>query len=135
VRASGRQDVLALTRGGFHTGLWNSQWSVLGRQRTSTDLVLDNWELALLVITWLAIGALPIRRQIDWRRRRFTQQVDFSLTTPVERDGSATLLLRTLLEDSAANASLNPRNGEHAAPRGRSKVARYCEYPTANQVD
>jgi hypothetical protein len=71
------------------------------------DLVLDNWELVLLLITWSAIGAVSIRRQHDWRHRRFTQQVNFSLTTPVERAGSETLLLRTLLEESAANVWLN----------------------------
>ena len=71
------------------------------------DWVLANWELALLLITWSAIGSVSIRRQYDWRRRRFTQQVNFSLTTPVGRDGSETLLLRTLLEESAANVWLN----------------------------
>lgn len=73
----------------------------------SLDRVLDNWELALLLVTWSVIGIVAIRRQYDWRRRRFTQQVNFSLTIPVERDGSATLLLRTLLEDSATHVWLN----------------------------
>jgi hypothetical protein len=71
------------------------------------DLLLANWELALLLVTWSAIGTVSIRRQYDWRHRRFTQQVNFSLTTPVERDGSQTLLLRTLLEEGAANVWLN----------------------------
>ena len=71
------------------------------------DLVLDSWELALLIITWSVIGIVWIRRRYDWQHRRFTQQVNFSLTTPVERDGSPTLLLRTLLEDSAAHVWLN----------------------------
>jgi len=69
--------------------------------------LLGNWELALLLITGSAIGAVSIRRQYDWRHRRFTQQVNFSLTTPVERDGAEILLLRTLLEESAANVWLN----------------------------
>jgi hypothetical protein len=71
------------------------------------DLVLGNWELALLIATWSAIGIVSIRRRIEWRQRRFTQQVNFSLTIPVERDGSQTLLLRTLLEEGAANVWLN----------------------------
>ena len=71
------------------------------------DLVLDNWELALLLATWSVISIVSIRRQYDWRHRRFTQQVNFSLTTPVERDGSQILLLRTLLEDGASNVWLN----------------------------
>lgn len=73
----------------------------------SLDRVLDNWELALLLVTWSVIGVVAVRRQVDWRNRRFTQHVNFSLTTPVERDGSRMLLLRTLLEDSAANVWLN----------------------------
>ena len=71
------------------------------------DLITDHWELALLLITWSAIGVVSIKRQYDWRNRRFTQQVNFSLSMPVERDGSQTLLLRTLLEDGAANVWLN----------------------------
>ena len=71
------------------------------------DLITDHWELALLLITWSAIGVVSIKRQVDWRNRRFTQQVNFSLSMPVERDGSRTLLLRTLLEDGAANVWLN----------------------------
>ena len=43
------------------------------------DLAIANWELALLLVTWSAIGTVSIRRQIDWRHRRFTQQVNFSL--------------------------------------------------------
>ena len=73
----------------------------------NVDLVLDHWELALLVVTWCAIGVLAVRRRYDWRQRRFTQQVNFSLNTLVEKNGSRTLLLRTLLEDSAAQVWIN----------------------------
>jgi hypothetical protein len=73
----------------------------------SIDLILDHWELALLLITWSAIGVVAIRRRHDWRRKRFTEQVNFALNTLIERDGARVLLLRTLLEDSAANVWLN----------------------------
>jgi hypothetical protein len=73
----------------------------------SIDLLLDHWELAMLLATWSVIGVVWIRRQHDWRNRRFTQQVNFSLTTPVDRDGTPTLLLRTLLEEGAAHVWLN----------------------------
>ena len=71
------------------------------------ELLLDHWELVLLLTTWSAIGGVAIRRRYDWRQRRFTQQVNFSLNTLTERGGSRILLLRTLLEDSAANVWLN----------------------------
>ena len=73
----------------------------------SVDLLFDHWELALLLITWSIIGAVAIRRRYDWRQQRFTQQVNFALNTLIERDGARILLLRTLLEDSAANVWLN----------------------------
>jgi hypothetical protein len=71
------------------------------------DLILDNWELVLLVTTWSVIGVLAVKRRYDWRQRRFTEQVNFSLNTLVEANGSRMLLLRTLLEDSAARVWIN----------------------------
>ena len=73
----------------------------------NVDLALNHWELLLLAATWSVIGALAIKRRYDWRLRRFTQQVNFSLNTVVEAEGSRTLLLRTLLEDSAAQVWIN----------------------------
>ena len=71
------------------------------------ELVLDNWEVALLVATWTVIGVVAIRRRYEWQRRRFVEQVSFSLNILTERGGSQLLLLRTLLEDSATNVWLN----------------------------
>jgi hypothetical protein len=73
----------------------------------SIDALLDHWELALLLITWSIIGVVAIRRRHDWRQQRFTQHVNFALNTLLERGGARVLLLRTLLEDSAANVWLN----------------------------
>ncbi len=73
----------------------------------SIELLLDNWEFALLVATWAAIGIVAIRRRYEWQRRRFVEQVSFSLNTLINRGGSQLLLLRTLLEDSATNVWLN----------------------------
>lgn len=52
------------------------------------DLVLEHWELALLVTTWFVIGVLAAKRRYDWQQRRFAQQVNFSLNTLVEDDGA-----------------------------------------------
>ena len=70
-------------------------------------IFLDQWELALLLVTWAIIGIIAIRRRIDWRQRRFTQQVNFSLNILKNRDKTPVLQLRTLLEDSAINVWLN----------------------------
>lgn len=48
-----------------------------------------------------------MRRRYEWRNSRFAQQVSFSLNTLVDRNGSKVLLIRTLLEDTAANVWLN----------------------------
>jgi len=73
----------------------------------TVDLALEHWELALLATTWSVIGVVAAKRRFDWRQRRFAQQVNFSLNTLVEDDGSPTLLLRTLLEESAAQVWIN----------------------------
>jgi len=78
-------------------------WSQIG------GTFLQYWELCLLLLTWLGIGAVAIQRRRDWRRRRFTEQVNFSLntleagTTP----GTASLALRTLFETSTRQVWLN----------------------------
>ncbi len=74
----------------------------------SVELLLDHWEVALLLSTWSVIGVVALKRRYDWREQRYTQQVNFALNIPVEEDGATTLLLRTLLEDSAANVWINP---------------------------
>ena len=70
-------------------------------------LLLEHWELVLLTATWTAFGIVVIRRRLEWQKRRFVQQVSFSLNTLIERDGSLVLSLRTLLEDNATNVWLN----------------------------
>lgn len=62
-----------------------------------------HWEAVLLGVTWLGILLVALRRRRDWRRKRFVQQVNFSLNEVVD----GTLLLRTLLEDSAEHVWLN----------------------------
>ena len=49
--------------------LWGSLW----------QLFMEYWELALLVLTWLAISVVTLRRRKDWKRQRFSEQVNFSL--------------------------------------------------------
>lgn len=67
------------------------------------DFLKDYWELVLLVATWLFLGYLALRKRRDWSRKRFVQQVNFSLN--YVEDG--TLMLRTLLEASALDVWLN----------------------------
>lgn len=73
----------------------------------NADLILDHWELGLLLITWSVIVAVAAKRRYEWGQRRFSQQVNFSLNILSKKDGASTLLLRTLLEDTAANVWIN----------------------------
>ncbi len=73
----------------------------------NVDLLLDHWELALLVATWSVIGILAAKRRYDWQQRRFAQQVNFSLNTLIDEGGARMLLLRTLLEESAQQVWIN----------------------------
>ena len=73
----------------------------------NVGVMLDQWEPALLMATWCVIAVLAVKRRYDWRQRRFTQQVNFSLNSLTETNGTSTLLLRTLLEDSAAQVWIN----------------------------
>jgi hypothetical protein len=68
----------------------------------------ESWELLLLFATWLGIGLMAAQRRRDWASHRFSERVNFSLNL-LEDDaaGGRRLLLRTLLEDSAANVWLN----------------------------
>ena len=62
---------------GPRSSVVRSAWLGRGdRQGMNTDLILDSWELALLIITWSVIGLVSIKRRYDWRHRRFTQQVN-----------------------------------------------------------
>ncbi len=67
------------------------------------DLITNHWDLILLLITWAGLVAEAIRRRRNWKRKRFTEQVNFSLN--YIEDG--TLMLRTLLEGSAESVWLN----------------------------
>ena len=49
--------------------LWRGLW----------QLFMEYWELALLVLTWLAISVVALRRRSDWKLQRFSEQVNFSL--------------------------------------------------------
>lgn len=72
------------------------------------DLVLDHWELALLLATWSVIGALAVKRRTDWQKGRFAQQINFSLNSLTQGEGGQRmLLLRTLLEESAEQVWIN----------------------------
>ena len=71
------------------------------------DILLDQWELALLIISWGVFGAISFRKRIDWRQKRFSQQVNFSLNIIEEHEGGKILAIRTLLEDGALNVWLN----------------------------
>jgi len=73
----------------------------------NANLLLDHWELAPLVATWSVFGILAAKRRYDWQQGRFAQQVNFSLNMLVDEGGERTLLLRTLLEESAQQVWIN----------------------------
>jgi hypothetical protein len=80
----------------------------------------ESWELVLLFGTWLGIGLVALQRRRDWARNRFTERVNFSLNLVETEAGGRRLLLRTLLEDSAASVWLNEYGAglvQHAAAR------------------
>ena len=84
--------------------------------------LLEHWDLVLLVVTWAGIGLVAVRRRRDWRRKQFTQQVNFSLSY-LETDpasGQDRLTLRTLLELKAAEVWLN----EYGVGKVRRAAAR-----------
>jgi hypothetical protein len=78
-------------------------------------------ELVLLVATWAGILLAGIRKRRDWKRKRFTRQVNFSLN--YVEDG--TLRLRTLLEVPTERVWLN----DH----GVRQVSRAAEKTTVEQ--
>ncbi len=67
------------------------------------DFIKEYWELFALGTTWVGIVMVYIRRRQQWRRKTFMRQVNFSLNYV---DGQ-TLMLRTLLEDTALRVWLN----------------------------
>ena len=73
----------------------------------AVNFFLDNWELALLLATWGVFGVISFKRRSDWRQRRFTQQVNFSLNIIEDTGKGKFLEIRTLLEDGALNVWLN----------------------------
>lgn len=92
----------------------------------SVSRFVDYWELVLLIATWVGIALLALRRRRDWRRKRFTEQVNFSLSyLETEPAGRPRLALRTLLELSAADVWLNEY--------GVRKVQRAAERTTPEQ--
>ena len=48
----------------------------------SLDLILDHWELALLLATWSPIGVFAIKRTYDLPESRFTPGSYTHLTLP-----------------------------------------------------
>lgn len=67
------------------------------------DFIKAYWELFALSTTWVGIVVVYIRRRQQWRQKTFMRQVNFSLNY---LDGQ-TLMLRTLLEDTALRVWLN----------------------------
>ncbi len=72
-------------------------WDVLALVRPHAGLIG-------LVLTWLGIAWVWLRRRRDWQRKSFMQQVNFSLNY-VE---NGVLQLRTLMESASIDIWLNP---------------------------
>jgi hypothetical protein len=61
------------------------------------ELMRPHWSWLALVATWVAIGYVAVRRRMQWRRKTFLSQVNFSLNYAV----GPHLVMRTLLETTA----------------------------------
>ncbi len=59
--------------------------------------------LAAIIISWLGFLFVRVKKRSDWKKKVFMQQVNFSLN---DVDNN-TLILRTLLEESAVNVFLS----------------------------
>ena len=62
-----------------------------------------HWNTVALVLTWLAILFVALRRRFHWARKQFLTQVNFSLNYRVGNS----LAMRTLLESTAIQVWLN----------------------------
>ena len=70
--------------------------------------LVEYWELTLLLLTWAGIAVVWWRRRRDWAGKRFTEQVNFSLSyLETDDQGRDVLALRTLLELGASSVWLN----------------------------
>lgn len=74
------------------------------------DTLLTIWEYVRphvaglgLLATWLGIIIVYLRRRIDWKRKRFANQVNFSLNYVADNK----LVMRTLLETTASAVWVN----------------------------
>jgi hypothetical protein len=62
-----------------------------------------HWNTVALILTWLGIGIVYLRRRAHWRRKQFLGRVNFSLNHVA---GNA-LVMRTLLEADTMDVWLN----------------------------
>lgn len=62
-----------------------------------------HWNTLALIVTWIGILVVALRRRLQWRHKRFLTQVNFSLNY---RSGNS-LVMRTLLERDASEVWLN----------------------------
>jgi hypothetical protein len=67
------------------------------------DVLRPHWNSLALLLTWVGIAVVYLRRRSQWRRKQFLAQVNFSLN--FVRDGA--LVMRTLLEKPANQVWLN----------------------------
>jgi hypothetical protein len=68
-----------------------------------SEAMRPHWNTIALVLTWLAILVVAVRRRFHWARKRFLTQVNFSLNYRVGNS----LAMRTLLESTAIQVWLN----------------------------
>jgi hypothetical protein len=68
-----------------------------------SETMQPHWHTVALVLTWLGILFVALRRRFHWSRKRFLTQVNFSLNYRVGNS----LAMRTLLESPAIQVWLN----------------------------
>jgi hypothetical protein len=79
------------------------------------DFTRPYWNTAALVLTWLGIGIVYLRRRAQWQRKQFLARVNFSL----DYLSGDTLAMRTLLETTASEVWLNEYGVGHVNAAAR----------------
>jgi len=82
---------------------WPLLQNVIQQWPQIRDWLIESWKTIALAITWSGIIVVFVRRRIEWYRKQFLGQVNFSLNYLQEGE----LVFRTLQETSAQDVWLS----------------------------